>query len=160
MCADDLPGSKGHAFLHARIRGQPAEQMNKDVGAHGPYRKEVLVPRAGRTAAPVSPHPLVAAEREQVGASRSSGPEEEAGAERVLRGGQEACEVFPAPLMLAPGGLRTPFLHLSNPVLFPVLQTPNSSCLTTSRPLREIAGKCTTHVPVRSWRGAAPGQPW
>lgn len=68
----------------------------------------------------------------------------------MLRGGQEACEVFPAPLMLAPGGLRTPFLHLSNPVLFPVLQTPNSSCLTTSRPLREIAGKCTTHVPVRS----------
>lgn len=54
----------------------------------------------------------------------------------MLRGGQEACEVFPAPLMLAPGGLRTPFLHLSNPVLFPVLQTPNSSCLTTSRPER------------------------
>lgn len=105
MCADELPGSKGHAFLHAGVRGHLAQQVNKDVGGSWPLQEGSIGSRAGRTPAPASPHPLMAAGTEQVGASQSAGPEEEAGAERVLRGGQEAREAFPAPLLLAPGCL-------------------------------------------------------
>lgn len=76
--------------------------------------------------------------------------------EAVRGGGSGSVATSPAPLLLAPRCLRTPFLHLSKPVLFPVLQTPNSSCLMTSRPPREITGKCTTHVYAHP-RHSAPG---
>lgn len=109
VCTDDLPSrhccSKGHGaavLLHAGVRGRLAGQLNlnKDVGGSWPLQEGGIGSRAGRTPAPASPHPAVAAGRERVRLREerlgphpySAGPEEEAGAERALRGWQEARE--------------------------------------------------------------------
>ena len=54
---------------------------------------------------------------------------------------------LPASVWVALRFLLTPFLpHLSNPVLFPGLQTQNSSCPMMSQPPREILG----HVQIQA----------
>lgn len=65
-------------------------------------------------------------------------------------GGGSVATSFPAPLLLAPRCLRTPFLHLSKPVLFPVLHDPleksQASAPHTCTPTLGIP-------PLGQWRG-------